>query len=189
MPIYQVPILPKSKDYSPDGRYVCESCFNNKPDIDHEEQMIHGFTRTMCVFKSQKNLDKHKETKKHKKNVENGIVCPHCNNLFSKEGYKEHKLQNEALYQIHKIRTKNSKPFICNNFVFNGCRFHSYDAMNEYKNDYQKYLYRKKIYQNDLRLIRERQLHPSRKAIRRLSDGVESIILTNAEKNNKKTNQ
>ena len=181
MPVYECPVLPKAKDYSPDGKYVCESCYNNKDEVDHEEEMIVGTIRTMCVFKSQKHLNIHKETKKHKKNVENGIVCPHCNNLFSKEGIEEHKRQNIALFQLHKIK-KDPMPFKCNNFVFNGCRFHSFDAMRKYQEDYQKYLYRRKIYQNDLRFIRERQ-QTGRPARKKLPEGVESIILSNAKTN------
>lgn len=182
---YQVPVLPLVKNFSPDGKFVCESCYNNKAEVDHEEEMILGTITSMCVFKSQKHLDIHKETKKHKKNVENGIKCPHCNNIFSKEGFEEHKRQNQPILTGLKVRNKQHQ-FKCNNFVFNGIRFHSNDAMEQYKQTYQKYLYRRKIYQNDLRFIRERE-KTGRKARKRLPNGnCMEIILNNAEKNKKK---
>ena len=104
--------------------------------------------------------------------------------MFSKEGFEEHKRQNQPILTGLKVRNKQHE-FKCNNFVFNGIRFHSSYAMDSYITDYRKYLYRKKIYQNDLRFIRERQKtgRPSRK---RLAEGVLPIILNNAEKNKKK---
>lgn len=180
---YSVPKLPIASDYSPFGRYSCVSCSINKSTVDHEEKIVNEPINQICCFKSKAHLEKHKLTKKHINNVKNGIICKKCGELFSKEGFEIHKSQNTPM--LLAWRMKNSKdPFICNNFIFNSCRFHSFEAMEKYKSDYKHYIYKKKIYDNDLRFIRERD--KGRKAKKRLPNGAITVLLNNREKNRKK---
>ena len=149
---FNLPILPKLKDYNPYGTFVCENCEITINEYDKDEKKFIRSYNTMFRTTSQQNLDRHKKTKKHIQNisVEGSRPCKKCNEVYSPKGLKLHIERNSRCLPIEDLQ----RP-LCNTFIYKNKRFIDIDAVVKYKNDYDRYLYNKKNYVSDLRYIRE----------------------------------
>ena len=170
---YQPPTAPKSLECDKKN-YFCDFCTVNRTLFNDEEKRCTIDTQT-ASFDGTTNLNKHFETKKHLKQMEelekqktNGdaILCKECNKYFTKEAYKVHRDRNRMFYFL--IDRKGNGFISCNNFVLNNRRFASYSSLVSYKLNYEEYLWRKKTYNKYIRLLREgkgrKKLHDSVKA-------------------------
>jgi hypothetical protein len=151
--------------------FRCDYCQIQKFDSETQEfENIPFICETLAHWKQHIKRPKHCLNIARNNNLVDDLVleCKHCNGIYTKEQYKQHKERNKLFWGSKSFPIY--KDCSCNNFCYGKKRFETLQELREYANNKDKYSYgkdkqinyTKKNYEKAVEILQDKETHENK---------------------------